>query len=601
MFVVLLLVSMYGLSHSWKNQDALYTVSGSFLAFLVAVPVGLVIWTAMRCDNQRSLRFAILPGLLFSAFMILGRNLLVTGYSMIREPVTLLQILCGAIFWVSLLVVILVKLPEWISFVQALDAKRFSLCRKLSDWIHARSEHQRFLLEWALIFLAWVPGLIATYPGMYGYDSVWQVRYYIRNNIELHHPIIHTWYLILCVMILGQQFLGSLELGMLIYSLSQMILLSLCLAYVCRFLRKVGAPRVLRLITLLLFLFLPTNAILSFSSTKDVLYAGTFAVMLCRLLLLYLDHEDSHKKSFLPLTILILFLNLILRSQAVYVNVLAILFALIVFRKRLWKQLLVLLAVSLALLAVWNGPVTKLLQGVEYDSIHEMMSVPCVQLSRAATMYPELLTQEDLNQIAEYVPTYEAYLANNHMGIADDVKNKFRSEHFLEDPMRFVRLWARIGMKCPSAYIDAWGRLTIGLWYPEMTEPDPTAYHPYWEYDNTANWGEDFVIPERTTPHGFHWLSNFYRRLSYESSYQKVPGLFVLFNAAPAVWLLIVLLCEAMFRGNKALRCGLYAPLLLWLTLLLGPVVLYRYVYPIMLTVPVLIGTRFSAPLVEKN
>ena len=192
------------------------------------------------------------------------------------------------------------------------------------------------------------------------------------------------------------------------------------------------------------------------------------------------------------------------------------------------------------LLAVYMGPVTDALGGVEFDSIHEMMSVPVMQLGRSATLKADELTEEELKEIEKYVPYYRIYV-ENQQGIADWLKNYFDSNDFKDNPLRFLKLWYKIGRKCPTEYYDAFARLTIGLWYPDMNYRDIQAYHPYWEYDCTPQTDQDWIYVERKTPKCLKWLSDFYWNLSYNNTYQSFPIISMLFSSGLIIWL--VLLC----------------------------------------------------------
>ena len=96
--------------------------------------------------------------------------------------------------------------------------------------------------------------------------------------------------------------------------------------------------------------------------------------------------------------------------------------------------------------------------------------------------------------------------------------------------------------KAPVAYIDAFGRLTIGLWYPDMNYRDPEAYHPYWEYKSTQQMEGDIprVIVERNTPDNMQWLADFYDKLSYENTYQKIPVVSMFFSSGMTCWIMLL-------------------------------------------------------------
>ena len=247
----------------------------------------------------------------------------------------------------------------------------------------------------------------------------------------------------------------------------------------------------------------------------------------------------------------------------------------------------------LVLYGVYSGPITALLGGQKANSLQEMMSVPCMQLSRAMLYCADDLTPQEKQMIAEYIPGYEAYL--NSPGISDSMKNSFDSGRFSENPFEFIKLWAGVGLKCPLTYIDAFARLTIGLWYPDMNYRDYGAYHPYWDYDSAKQDANgSFIIVDRYTPEAFQGLADFYSELTYENPYQNIPVVSMLFSSGLTVWLCLLYFAWCLY-GKHYRHLPICAFILgLWLTLLLGPVVVYRYVYPLVVVIPLLAGSALT-------
>ena len=129
------------------------------------------------------------------------------------------------------------------------------------------------------------------------------------------------------------------------------------------------------------------------------------------------------------------------------------------------------------------------------------------------------------------------------------------------------------------------------LWYPDMNYRDPGAYHPYWEYISTQQNAQGaFFIVERTPPSGMEWLSNFYDTLTYKNSYQKIPVISMLFSSGFMIWIVFLYIAWCLYQRKYRYLVPAGFLVALWLTLLLGPVVLYRYVYPIVMSVPLLIS-----------
>ena len=450
-----------------------------------------------------------------------------------------------------------------------------------------------FLLSWIVTFLAWFPGLLAAYPGVYAYDCVYQMGYYLSGNINLHHPLVHTYLLGFFVEDLGT-LLGSKEAGFFCYSIFQMICMAGMLSMICYYMAKKKCAVILRIAVLSVIALLPVNAIMSFSGTKDVLFSGFFCLMVYFLMQIADDEKYLSKKKSWIMTLAAIFGMMIFRNQGIYVVILGMLCGFVLLKKQR-KRVLLLLTASILLFGLYSGPVTQLLNGVKSSSrANEMLSVPIMQLSRSISYNVDELTEEEIELIKEYIPNCENYKEGNYIGISDGYKRTFNASKFNENPMEFISLWVKVGIKCPMSYIDAFARLSIGLWYPDMNYRDQEAWHPYWEYRNSTRLDDSWIILERKTPDVLQWLDDFYTKLTYDNTYQKVPIVSMIFSSGFSVWILLLYIAWCIYKKQYKLLFPAAFLVGYWLTSLVGPVVLYRYVYPIMVSIPILIAKAIT-------
>ncbi|WP_225418587.1 DUF6020 family protein [Loigolactobacillus iwatensis] len=583
--MVLALFSTYAIGGMIKSYSNLNSLSNSVFSLIIYGAILVLFYKVKQMDVERRLwGIALLIGGLFSAFMVIGVKTLTLNTTDLNHLTTWLKIIFGIPVFGSLLITtfkLIIPRANYLTF------DKFNT-DKLEKFFTIK---QSFIVVWALIFIAWIPSLVASYPGIYGYDSVYQIGYYLSGEICLHHPLIDTYLIGFCVVTLGN-ILGSNELGLLIYSIFQMSILSYSFAVVIRYMTKKRVSILWRILFILIFMFLPVNPIMSFSATKDIIYAATFLLILVKLFSLADDPHQFNNITFIATLIITIFINIIFRSQGLYVFLFSAIFGLFYFR-RYWKQLLIVIVLPLLMYLIYSGPVTSALNGVKFDSLHEMMSVPAVQLSKALDEDSGELSQYEKNQIKQYIPDYKTIEGN--YAIADSMKNTFNSELLKANPSSFVKLWLQVGIKKPLTYVNAFARLTIGLWYPDMNYRDPKAYHPYWEYISTQqNSEKTFFIVERQVPRFMKWLSSIYYQLTYSNSYQKVSVLSMFFSSGIYTWLLIVYIGWVIYQRRYHYLYPASLVLGLWLTLLLGPVVLYRYVYPIAVAIPLFIGDMLA-------
>lgn len=576
-------ISTYFIKQLLKSEQNNYMLTNSLLSLFICCGIFALYMKVSEKIEARLWVISAFCGIFFSTCMVVGRNVLLYDQTRINHPKVWVYILAETPLFMAAVIIIFRTLYEGKVCLEVRPLDRF-----LEQKVSVKTT---FFFAWAAIFLAWIPGLLAAYPGIYGYDSIYQLTYYTSGEISLHHPLIHTYLLGFCVWTLGN-FFGDLKLGLLIYSLIQMVCLSGALACICTYMAKKKCPGIIRIIFLLFFMLFPTNAIMSFSATKDVLYTAFLSVMIVLFTYVADKPELLKKNSFFACIAIFIFLQIIFRSQGIYVFVFGMIFGFAILRKY-WKRLLALFLVCLILYAGYSGPITALLNGQESDSIHEMMSVPCVQLSKAVLDNAEL-TEEEKEKVREYIPNYEAYY--DFESNADALKNTFNSELFKENPWDFIKLWMQIGLKAPMSYIDAFARITIGLWYPDMNYRDLEAWHPYWEYESSKQLEEDIdrVIVDRDTPEFMQGLSEWYYRLSYENSYQNTPVISMLFSSGFVVWILCLYVAWCIYTKQYKYLVPASFAVGVWLTTILGPVVLYRYIYPITIADTIFLSSVLS-------
>lgn len=529
--------------------------------------------------NARAVCVCVPFGFLFALMMVAGSLVMQYQTARLGELKTWIGVACATPLLSALCVLVVDAFPK-------APALRWPwLEKKLSRL----SDRAFFWLCWGLIFAAWIPALIASYPGLYGYDCIYQIDYYLKGAISTHHPILHTWWLGFCIITLGE-WLGSPEAGMCVYSLMQMLLLSGAMASILGFVRRHGAGVVLQAVSLVVFMFLPIHPIMGFSGTKDVAFAAFVIWTLIWLLDAAICPQTMHGLRHWLKLLGLGFGMMVFRNQGVYVFAFALAVGLCVMPGVRRRVLAVLLA-ALALFGVWQGPVSTLLKADRVETVQEMLSVPLVQLSCARVYNGQAISPQDQALIDAYIPQWN-YYDYTSCGISDPVKNTFNAPLFREDPMAFVKLWARVGKTCFQNYVDAFLRLTAGAWYPDVHHRDWASHHPYFEYHNT-NLDGWFLI-ERKTPAAFQWLADFYADWADNTSYQKIPVLSMLFSGGLAAWVMLGFIAWAIYQ--KAWRMLWPAALLfgLWGTVLLGPVVILRYVYALLLSVPLWLAAARS-------
>ena len=571
-------VSLFGAEFALKYNLSSVMLSNSVLSLLGYVLIVWLIRKAILMADRRSLAFSLVMGALMAGALVIGTQIYRTDMSRLTEPVTWIKILFLLPLAAAVSIVLLRGLPTCRDWLARDPLNRFRTERLLTK--------RAFLLVWGGIFLCWIPVLLASWPGVYAYDAPYQMYQLLHDHqLMAHHPILHTLFLY-GTLSFGERFLGSYEAGMAIYSVLQMLIMSAVFAYVWRCTARWRLSGSLQLLCILAFALLPTHSIFAVSATKDVLFTGAFTLCVAFGLDIVFDPARFFASWKLQLRFcLALFFMFALRNNGFYAFLLFVPFFLWTFR-RYWKRALLLVLVCVCLQQLYFGPVHRLLNVADGNS-REALCVPIQQLSRAMMQASDQLTAEEKAQIEALIPNWRKYSSRT----ADPAKNTFWTERFKENPGENLRLWATVGLKCPTVYVDAFLCNNFGYWYPDMIYPDPPAWHPYQEY-RIASYEiakrDDLLYLERQSK--LPLLSWALEGFCYSVPHQWVPALSMLFSPGFMFWLLALYIAICWYQKRYIWITPAILLLALWATTLLGPVVLLRYVYPLFTCMPLLMA-----------
>ena len=489
-----------------------------------------------------------------------------------------------------------------------------------------------FGLSWLCTMLSWLPGFLAYYPGINAYDFLIQLGQMQRQEYNAHHPLAHTL-LMEGFIRLGEQ-LGSGTAGMALYILVQMGILAAALAGGIALLGKWEAGGGWLIGLQVLASFLPAHWYMSISATKDTLFT---AFMLLLLLMLcgrigssrsWSNETESaeagkgqpgnrRKMWYLDIWdvgyILFGILMVLFRNNGIYaIAVMAVFFLLAaVFGKkarRLWIKILAETVVGLAAGSMILTVLFHVTGAVQGDK-REMLSIPIQQLARTMVYHGGIGvvpedddTMEDADKalINEFI-LYEAY-KNYRPDISDPVKGNTNTYVFVYRMKDFFKTYLGLLAEYPGDYVNAVlavnaGYLSpfdeshahinehegeVGLGYMQTRWEDPGAFG----LDRESKWP---------------WLLEKMEIFADENQYLNVPVL--KYIMVPGTYLWLSLLVAAWLLIHKKYRLLLPFALILgyYVTLVLGPTVQLRYIYPVMTALPYLAAWALNNMSKEKE
>jgi hypothetical protein len=174
------------------------------------------------------------------------------------------------------------------------------------------------------------------------------------------------------------------------------------------------------------------------------------------------------------------------------------------------------------------------------------------------------------------------------------VKASFNNEAFEKNPGKYLKLWLEIGIKHPFAYLNAWFMTSYGFWYPDTVIDVYRGNTVFtFTYGDSSYFG--YEVEEPGERHSYlPILDSFYRWLSLEPDIQQIPVVSLLFSPGFLFWAALLLLGYFFYEKQYGKLLPYVLPMLVWLTVTLGPTYLVRYVVFLWVLFPVLLWDLFD-------
>lgn len=448
--------------------------------------------------------------------------------------------------------------------------------RKLPNMIAGvmeRAGRYEEVLSFLFLILCWLPVFLAVYPGFFVYDAQDEYIQVAARTFSTHHPLVHV--LLLGGVVCGiHKLTDSYNMGIACYTVFQMAAAAGVFTFLFSYLRKKKVSRVIRLIGIVWLGLFPTAVMFTLCSAKDALF--TLALLLLLVCLLEMGTEDAffEKMEWQLLFVLAGMGMMLLRNNGFYAFVVMIPL-LLLLQKKGRGRLLFLAFCAVAGCLVINGGL-KLALHADNSEYQELLTVPIQQLARTCKYAPEVFSEEDMEILHEVLD--EEALSLYTPRLSDPVKYRFDNAAFARDKGRYAKLWLRVGMKKPLIYLNAWMMTSYGFWYPD------TIINVYggntvftFTYKDNSYFGYEVEQPgvrESKIP----WLDEVYRKLSLEVWKERVPVISWLFSPGAMFWMYAFLFVWLLNNRRYELLYPFLPIFLIWLTVLLGPTYLPRYV-----------------------
>lgn len=538
-----------------------------FVWFLCLYAVNLSLHT-IDIRDIRGWKIAGILSFLFTAAMLFGTRLDSVGNVNFKDWK----------FWISLPVLtcmftILVR--KFWNILANMEKKE----KELTDHIKMPDSPKvavRFsgILTFAFLILCWLPVLLAVYPGFFVYDAQDEFIQVASRTFTTHHPLVH-------VLLLGgiisavHKVTDSYNLGIACYIMFQMFVIAGCFTYLISYLRKMKVSKGLCFLAVIYFAFFPVVVMFTLCSAKDALFTAALLLLLVCMLEMGIS-DETFFASKLKITFFVLsaLAMLLLRLNGIYALLLMTPLLLAVYKKHFRKMCCLLAIIFLSYFLI-SGILAAVLHAQNTEN-QEILTVPIQQLARTYKFNKEAFDAEDIETLHEVLPEEALVLYNPKL--SDPVKYHFKNDAYSKNKSKYMKLWLKIGLRKPLAYINAWLANSYGFWYPDTVINVYTGNTVFtFTYQDSSYFGYEVELPG-VRDSKIPWLDEAYRRLSLEIEQEKIPILSMLYSPGCLFWYFAFVFSYVLYRKKYHMLAPYSMVLCVWLTVILGPTYLPRYV-----------------------
>lgn len=531
----------------------------------------IALWYVYKQENKRLKKISAVFGLIFSFTYTVG-------YMFQYQN----DIANTGMEWLVALGTVLVFIPVPMAvfmFLTNLADSKFSVTKWKALFlgeVPTVSRWKTIFIYWGIFFVSFIPAFLAYFPAVLAYDARYQFDQVYNSFFTTHHPLIHNFLFKLCYEV--GTFIHSANTGFALFAILQMLVLSFSFAYAVGYLREIGISRKIRIAITVLLVINPMNAVYSVSITKDVFFAAFFLLFVISLLRFAKTQTHSLPQYvfFIGVTVAMIWF----RNNALYALIAMTPF-LIKMLKGKRKKIIILLVLSVFLASTGNTVMQKVSHATDNSSTKEIFSLLLQQVARTHTYTPESQTQPAMQEITNIVPA--ELLTRYNPYIADPVKEYIDNTVLKNNSGSFIKNWAKLLFRYPGDYIEAFLCNTMGYWYLDDTM-------------HARIYGEGgFLLVNYNPEHFFNQVvpanycplaKNYYDALFDKNGYQNIPLLSVLFRPAVVFFAYLICILQLIYRKNTKSFLVLIPVIAYFLTVLLGPVALIRYIYCLICVLP---------------
>lgn len=576
----------------------------SLFVFMLIIAIYFLINCSLKIKNKRLTICSWILGMIFAITYFcgyLGETYMNTTIPISKKFLlyAILKISCYYIIFSSAIKIIIFNLEKL--------KKKNLLVQEKEYRFFTNNKKSLFLI--ALMFLiSYVPYILYYYPGTIFYDNMQSLLQITgKANYNNFQPILYTliygglWNL-------GKTVFNSGNAGILLYTIFQAIFASFTFSIVLYYMAKRKIALKWRIFTLAILLLNPITGMFVVRGEKGLLFHLSIILVILGIIdIIFEKNEFFEKKWKLIIFVIITLFMVFIRNNGIYTFLLTVPFIIISFykNKKLLLKATITLITPIIIFYIIQGPIFKLC-GTEGSSIKEMLSIPAQQIARIIKYEGENISKENLETINKYIDTDNGKIGEKYKPeLADNTKAKIKVDQLEKDKIGFIKLYIKLAIEYPVHTFSALINNTFAYYAPNATYMGGLSNYNEETKDVLTRWYASenpgqITNYEEYDYHPKHIIDlPIFDKLNTEFSWKRIPIFSVLFTGIGMYfWILLFLAMYFIYKKEYKKICMLLPMFILWLTNIAGPVVDIRYIYSIILIIPLYIGVTF---FVTKN
>lgn len=466
-------------------------------------------------------------------------------------------------------------------------------------------------LSFVAIMLCWLPWLIIFYPGSMWFDMCYQLEQYYFGNYSLH-PVFATLCMGLCLDI-GKSIFKSDNVGVFIYIFLQSVVCAFAFSKVIKLYQRLKTPRIVSVISLVYYCFLPIFGAYMQIGTKDVLSCGFFVLFTVQVVNICASiycHETASLSFGEVISLFVIStLCLLYRKEMIILCVIILTSLLIVCLKKkmilLLKDIASVVAGMLIIYVFFNKVIVNLVIGGTFSAgSTEAFSIPLQQMARFVYYESDLISEDEkdiLDQCFYY--GYDGIAKNYNPYLSDPIKYNVGKSDRLEE------VWCSLFTKKPMVYIEAtiansFGYYSIIPQLPATVNDAPTNGTPGSRFEFYINRDPDMnnkMVMVSYAPRFEIWRN---KLSAYTNGLRSVPVVNLVYSLGFYTWGSVILIIYALKQHKRDTHISLvvFLPVVLSVGVCVASPVndCLRYFLPVIANIPVIAGWIVSTELNTK-